>query len=298
MFGQPVEKLIVAELERGRAEEILRSLRGRAEDRRRAGPGAVDRARSARERSSAGSGGVVSIEEGIALLADRLVKCRRRRRARSPEAARSPRFWPKPGANQKVRGLALDCLKAEAKMPRTSGRPRFRVERRTLEPADTRNPSSHLLLARRHADSGPLRSTRPRRSRSGSCAVERRLVDDLTTKMTDPAPDEVGELCELLYQLLVPTEFRSTFCALGLSSSRSTARWRQLHWEMLATRRRRRWLRAARRPKALRAAAPHHLQPGADPAAAPGRGVPRADRRRPRRPSRAATTCRARAARR
>ena len=34
------------------------------------------------------------------------------------------------------------------------------------------------------------------------------IVDDLIEEDDRPAPDEVGQLCRLLYQLLVPTEFR------------------------------------------------------------------------------------------
>jgi hypothetical protein len=38
--------------------------------------------------------------------------------------------------------------------------------------------------------------------------VSRDVVDDLIAKMTDPAPEDVQELCDLLFRLLVPSEFR------------------------------------------------------------------------------------------
>ena len=97
------------------------------------------------------------------------------------------------------------------------------------------------------------------------------VVDDLTAKMTDPAPDEVDDLCDLLYRLLVPSEFRDVLESgpLVFEVDRAMA---QLHWEMLATGNGA-WCHAALGPAAVRPTATHDLQPGSDAAAAPGRGA-------------------------
>ena len=151
----------------------------------------------------------------------------------SPEADALVTLLAQAGANQRVRGLALDCLEAEAKTPRTSGRPRFRVERRTLEPADAKSPTRICFWY----DGTQLKAAAIDETATVAerlVTVGNDIVEDLTKKMTDPAPDEVGQLCELLYQLLVPTEFRSHLRSgpLVFEVDRAMA---QVHWEMLAT---------------------------------------------------------------
>jgi pimeloyl-ACP methyl ester carboxylesterase len=231
VFGQPVEKLVFAELERGRAEEILAAF----DEELTSGAGQA-RAQSVEldlyGRLKRGSGGTVSIEEGIALLAETLVSAASAT-SESPEAKALATLLAQAGANRKVRGLALDCLKAEAPTPRASVRPRFRVERRTVEQGAANIPARISFWH----DGKEIRTA----AIDQTATVAERLVrvsgdvvHDLTARMTDPAPDEVGELCDLLYRLLIPTEFRSVLDAgpLVFEVDRPMA---QLNWEMLAT---------------------------------------------------------------
>jgi pimeloyl-ACP methyl ester carboxylesterase len=230
VFAVPVEKLIVAELDRGRAEEIL----GAFEEELKSGAGRA-RAQSVeldlRGRLKRGSGGTVSIEEGIALLAETLVNAAGATRE-SPEATALATLLAQAGANQKVRGLALDCLKAEAPTSRASGRPRFRVERRTVEQGVANVPARISFWH----DGDEIRTAAINQTATVAerlVRVSGDVVADLTAKMTDPAPDEVGELCDLLYRLLIPTEFRAVLdsAPLVFEVDRPMA---QLHWEMLA----------------------------------------------------------------
>ena len=57
------------------------------------------------------------------------------------------------------------------------------------------------------------------------------MVDDLVAKMTDPSPDDVEELCQLLQRLLVPAEFEDVLRSgsLVFELDRPLAR---VHWEM------------------------------------------------------------------
>jgi hypothetical protein len=230
VFRVPVERLVVAERDRGRADEILNAFREEL------------RSGSGRERAESveivldgglkrGVGGAVSIEDGIALLADTIV-----------EAAGAPRGSPQAKAlavllgetsNQRVRELALTRLQAESATLRTSGQPRFRVERRTV--------------ARRAADIPTRISFWQDEAGIKAAAIDQTatvaerlvrvsgdVVGDLSAKMTDPPPDEADDLSSLFYRLLVPSEFRDVLESgpLVFELDRPMA---QLHWEMLST---------------------------------------------------------------
>lgn len=231
VFAVPVERLIVVERDRGRAEEILQAF----QDELASGAGRA-RAQSVdldvRKKLKHGSGGTVSIEEGIALLAETLVNAAGAT-SESPEAKALATLLPLASSNRRVRGLALECLRAEAPTARSSGRPRFRVERRVAEPAAADVPARISFWH----DGKAIRAA----AIDQSVTVAERLVrvsddvvDDLTAKMTDPAPDQVADLCDLLYRLLIPTEFRAVLDSgpLVFEVDRSMAR---LHWEMLAS---------------------------------------------------------------
>ena len=226
-----------------------------------------------------GSGGTVSVEDGIGLLAESLVSAAGAT-GEAPEAKALATLLELAGSNRVVRGMALECLKAEATSPRVSSRrPRFKVARRTVEQAAANIPA-RISFWHDHDEIRTAAINQTATVAERLVRVSGDVVDDLTTKMTDPAPDEVGELCDLLYRLLIPSEFRGVLDSgpLVFEVDRAMA---QLNWEMLATGNGA-GVDAALGPAAVRAAAPHHVQPGPDAAPAPGRGVPRAHRGRPR----------------
>ncbi len=231
VFAAPVERLVIAERDRGRAEEILEALKAELK------PG-TGRSKSQsveldlHRRLKRGAGGAVSVEEGIALVADTLVKA-----AVAPSGSREGRalatLLAQSGPNATVRRLALEQLAAEGREDATSGRPRFRLERRTAESRVADIPARVSFW-----DDGQVirtaaihqAATVPERL----VGVARDVVDDLVEKMTDPAPEGVSELCDLLYRLLVPAEFRDVLSSgsLVFEVDRPMAR---LHWEMLAS---------------------------------------------------------------
>ncbi len=230
VFRVPVERLIVVERDRGRADEILSAFR----EELRSGAG--------RERAESvelvvegglkrGAGGAVSIEDGIALLADTLVAAAGA--ATGSAQAKALAALLSETSNKRVRQLALARLQAEAATLRTSGQPRFRVERRTV--------------ARRAADIPTRISFWQDEAGIKAAAIDQTatvaerlvrvsgdVVGDLSAKMTDPPPDEADDLSSLFYRLLVPSEFRDVLESgpLVFEVDRAMA---QLHWEMLAT---------------------------------------------------------------
>ncbi len=229
IYDAPVETIVFAELDRGRAEEVL----GAFEDELASREG-EQRPRSAtlrlNRRLRRGSGGTVSIEESIALAAESLVKA-----AAAGDASRERRAFANLleqfGPNETVRKLALRSLRDEGgRKRRSTRRPRFRVERRTAFP-----PAAEIPARISFWDDGQtIRSaaihqaaTVPERL----VGVGRDVVDDLIAKMTDPRADEVVELCHLLQRLLVPAEFRDVLRSgsFVFEVDRALAR---LHWEM------------------------------------------------------------------
>ena len=229
IYDAPVETIVFVELDRGRAEEILGALEDELES-----EATEQRARSARLRLNPrlrrGSGGTVSIEESIALAAESLVKA-----AVATNGSREGRAFAtlleKCGPNETVRKLALQRLSDEgARKRRSTRRPRFRVERRLAF-----LPAAEIPARISFWDDGQTiraaaihqAATVPERF----VGVGRDVVDDLIAKMTDPSPDDVEELSQLLQRLLVPTEFQDVLRSgsFVFEIDRSLAR---VHWEM------------------------------------------------------------------
>jgi pimeloyl-ACP methyl ester carboxylesterase len=232
VFAEPVEKLIIAELDRGRAEDILEAFREELTK----GAG-VTRARSIKfdlhGKVKQGAKGRVSVEEGLALLADTLVDVTDAGDG-SPGGSALNALVACTGANQTVRKRALESLKKERGKARTSARPRFRVERRDIRPGAAEIPARISFWH----DGKDIRSAAIDQSSTVPervLRVQGDVVDELIAKMTDPDPSDVAELCQLLHDLLVPAEFGDLLRSgqLVFEVDRSTA---QLHWEMLATR--------------------------------------------------------------
>jgi pimeloyl-ACP methyl ester carboxylesterase len=230
-FPSPVGKLIVVEYERGRAEEILEAFKAELRsDSEQPSTRPVEFALAPRLKR--GSGGIVSVEESIALVAESVLRAAGGGKA-SREARALTTLLAEAGPNDTVRGLALERLREEGKQDVTTLRPRFRVERRAAEWRGVDVPTRVCFW-----DDGQViraaaihqAATVPERV----VGVARDVVDDLVAKMVDPAPEDVVELCDLLYRLLVPGEFRDVLGAESLvfEVDRPLAR---VHWEMLAT---------------------------------------------------------------
>ena len=168
---QPVEKLIVAERDRGRAEEILEAFKEELRSGAGVAEGGVGRARPVRRAQA--RLGRHGLGRGRPRSPGRVAReRRRRRRASRPEAERSPRSWRCAARTRRCAGSRARVPGGRGDDARDSARPRFRSSGRTcLEPRRTReDPRSDLLLARRHKRSGPPPSTSRRPSRSAWCA--------------------------------------------------------------------------------------------------------------------------------
>jgi pimeloyl-ACP methyl ester carboxylesterase len=230
IYDAPVKKLVFAEVDRGRAEELLGALE--RELARRIGPMAPRAAELRLDRRlRRGSGGTVSCEEAIALLGDTLVEAAGAA-SRSSEGRALATLFERTDANQTVRRLALERLRGEGATEREdTTRPRFRVERRvTGPPSEVRIPARISFWD----DGQTIRAaaihqaaTVPERF----VGVGRDVVDDLVAKMIDPSADDAKTFGRLLQRLLVPLEFQDV---LGSGSfvfelDRTLAR---LHWEM------------------------------------------------------------------
>lgn len=231
VFTIPVKKLLIAERDRGRAEEILEALKAELDSSSRS-PDASAAEITLAPRLKRAAGGTVSVEEGIALLAETVVEAAVASRG-SREARALETLMAESGPNATVRTLALERLRDEGKEPAPSTRPRFRVERRTVERRGAGVPARISFW-----DDGQViraaaiheAATVPERL----VPVGRDVVDDLVAKMTDPPSDEVDDLCDLLYRLIVPAEFGDVLSSgsLVFEVDRPMAR---LHWEMLAS---------------------------------------------------------------
>jgi hypothetical protein len=236
IMAAPVEKLIIAELDQGRAQEILDEVRRQVDELQR--NVAVEEGSrphtfhlAVERRLKRAPGGTVSVEEGVALLADSAVKAARAE-ADSPEARALAALIDQAPGNRAVRRLLLDSLNQEAARVATGGRPRFRVARR----ADRELRSDVPVRISFWEDGDTIRAaaiTQAATVPERVVGVSRDVIDELAEKCTDPAADALGDLSDLLYRLVVPPEFRE---ALGwgpvvFEVDRGTAR---IHWEMLA----------------------------------------------------------------
>ena len=229
-FVAPVTMVRIVERERGRAQQIHRELKKVARELRAAEqPPRVEIDLNRRLRI--GPSGTVSVEESIALLAQSALE----------QATGSPKsggrraveqLLAETSATRKVRELALEELQREgSKLEGRSGTRRVRVNF-TPEPG----PADSAVRVSFRDDGQTIRAaaihsaaTVPERV----IGVGRGFVDELVEKMTDPRAEDVGDLCKLLYRLLVPTEFRDVLRSgpFVLEVDRSMAR---VHWEMLA----------------------------------------------------------------
>lgn len=175
---------------------------------------------------------MVSVEEGLALLSDTVVHAAVAAGS-SREARALATLMARTAANRMVKKLALERLSEEGREAAASRRPRFRVERRTTAwsgvdiPARVSFWDDGQVIRTAAIDQS---TTVPERL----VGVARDVVDDLTEKMTDPPSESVGELCDLLYRLLVPSDFRDLLDSQSVvfEVDRTMAR---LHWEMLAS---------------------------------------------------------------
>ena len=229
IYDAPVERIVFAELDRGRAEELHGALE--EELARRGGeqrPSAVSLKLD--QRLKRGTGGTVSIEESVAQAAESLLRAAVAAAGSNAQVADTT-LLEQCGPNATVRKLLLQRILEEGgSEPVSKKRPRFRVERRT-----PRRPSAETPARISFWDDGQTiraaaihqAATVPERF----IGVGRDVVDDLIVKMTDPPASDVDDLCELLQRLLVPTEFGDVMRSgsLVFEVDRSLAR---LHWEM------------------------------------------------------------------
>ena len=230
VFVTPVKKLVIVERDRGRAEDILEAFNN-ALTADSGQPRKQSVELNLNGKLKRGAGGTVSVEETLALAADTLVSAATAPRG-SPEGRALATLMAKTGANATVRGYALERLREEGKEASRAPRPRFRVERRAPDTPEARIPARVSFWD----DGEVIRTAAINQSATVPerlVGVARDVVDDLAAKLTDPAPEDVGELCNLLYRLLVPAEFRDVLgsSSLVLEVDRAMAR---LHWEMLA----------------------------------------------------------------
>ena len=233
VFASPVERLLIVERERGRALEILEALRdcGRELERDdRPPPVRLEIVRRLRT----GRGGDVSAEESLALVVDSALRA-----ARAPAGSRERRAFETLGGEIRgtagVRKLALarvrsTAVQGEASPARVT---RFRVAARSV-PRGADNVPIRISfwddgLAVRAAAIHQA-ATVPERVIS----VDRKLIDELAERMTDPPADDVPRLSRLLRRLLVPAEFREVLQTgpFVIEVDRAMAR---VHWEMLAS---------------------------------------------------------------
>jgi pimeloyl-ACP methyl ester carboxylesterase len=230
VFTAPVERLVVVELDRGRAAEILETFR--SELRRRRGADRRLEGLELRPRIRRGEGGTLSVEQSLALLVDSALAG-----AAGPSGSRESRALETlvesmPG-NQAIRKLALEQLRSEGGLESKPGRlTRFRVERRAVE---TRRADIPVRVS--FWEDG--RAIRAAAIHQAATVPERLvtvggdLIDELILRMTDPPAEAVDDLSSLLYRLLVPAEFREVLMSgpFVFEIDRSMAR---IQWELLA----------------------------------------------------------------
>jgi pimeloyl-ACP methyl ester carboxylesterase len=230
VFVAPVEKLLIVERDRQRAREIRDALRDELENgigRTRAQSVEIDLVGRLRE----APGRAISVEDGLSLLLDSAVRIAGEDRASRPAKALRALVGEMP-ANEGVRALALERLRDEASRGGAPSRhPRFRVERRAVQ-----HRRADIPVRMSFWDDG--RAIRAAAIHQASTVPERLIpvgrdvVDDLVEKMTDPPGEEIGDLSDLLYRLVLPAEFREAlrFGPLVFEVDRAMAR---IHWEML-----------------------------------------------------------------
>ncbi len=276
-----MRKLVFAELDRGRAEELLEELEKRARGRERLAAELGERpaeppaeARNRRDR----------LDRGERSRSSPTASSPRPRRATGlARVALSRRSSRTAARTRPCASSLLERLRRESGKGATrSKRPRFRVERRTRGERAGDDARPHLVLGRRPDDprgrdprggdrSGALRRRRARRRRRP------RREDDGSR-----GPSEVDELSHLLRQLLVPADFEDVLQSgsFVFEVDRSLAR---LHWEMQPERDGRR----ERRVEPLSVVSPfaRQLRTSYSPAPTrPTRGDGRTSRARDRRP--------------
>jgi pimeloyl-ACP methyl ester carboxylesterase len=227
----PVNRLIIAERERNRAREILAALRtalaASAADPR------VELKLEPRLRTS--SGGTVSVEEGLALVLESALEAAAAP-ASSPAGRALATLVDGISAPKAVRALAregMTAAQADGDERPPSGLPQFRVERRTPEPPSSEIPArvsfwddgrAIRVAAIHQAATVPERLVR----------IDRKLIDELVERMTDPPVAEVRDLSDVVLRLLVPSDFQGMLGSgspLVVEVDRSTAR---IHWEFLS----------------------------------------------------------------
>jgi hypothetical protein len=229
IYDAPVERIVFAELDRGRAEELHCALED--ELARRAGEKRSSCVTLKLDpRLKRGSGGRVSIEESVAQAAESIVRAAVAATGSTEQVAYTT-LLETCGPNATVRRLLLERIADEAaREPTSRKRPRFRVERRMSTPPSAETPARISFWD----DGQTIRTaaihqaaTVPERF----VGVGRDVVDDLIVKMTDPPSSDVDELSHLLQQLLVPSEFGDVLRSgsFVFEVDRSLAR---LHWEM------------------------------------------------------------------
>jgi pimeloyl-ACP methyl ester carboxylesterase len=225
----PTERLIVAEWGRSRAFEVHAALESELANAR---PDADVEFRL-KERVTTGAGGAVSAEDGLALLVESALVA-----AASPTRSRHGRalatLVDEISAPEAVRALALEKVKGlqtDGDEDVSFDLPHFRVVRRAADRRGVEDPvrisfwddGRALHVAAIHqAATVPERIVR----------VDRTLISELVERTTDPPPEEIDELCELMH-LLVPSEFREVLHSgpLVFEVDRSTA---PVHWEFLS----------------------------------------------------------------
>jgi CHAT domain len=225
----PIERLVVAEWGRSRAFEIHAAFESELASAR---PDAEVEFRL-EERVTTGPGGAVSAEEGLALVLESALLA-----AASPARSRHGRalatLVEEISAPEAVRALALERVKsvrADGDGASSFDLPQFRVERRAADRRSIEDPvrisfwddGRVIRVAAIHqAATVPERVVR----------LDRGLITELVERTTDPPPEEVDELCELM-QLLVPAEFHEVLHSgpLVFEVDRSTA---PVHWEFLS----------------------------------------------------------------
>jgi pimeloyl-ACP methyl ester carboxylesterase len=225
----PIERIVIAEWGRSRAFEVHAALESELANAR---PDADVEFRL-KERVTTGAGGAVSAEDGLALLVESALAA-----AASPTRSRHGRalatLVEEISAPEAVRALALEKVKSlqtDGDVDVSFDLPHFRVVRRAADRRGIEDPvrisfwddGRALRVAAIHqAATVPERVVR----------IDRRLIAELVERTTDPPPEEVDELSELMH-LLVPSEFRDVLHSgpLVFEVDRSTA---PVHWEFLS----------------------------------------------------------------
>jgi hypothetical protein len=240
-FVTPIAEILIAELERGRAAEILRSLRDATDPQRDDLP---DREHQPVSFTVARSlkvtpGGGVSMEEAISIVADTVAE----QATRPATERRSLQSVLDQAATTKgVKALTFARL-VEAG---TTGARSFRV----VDAGQDENSARVPVRVSFREDGATIKAAAINHAATVServIAVRHDLVDELVSKLTDPPAGEVPRLSRLLHQILVPPEFREVLRSgpFVLEVDRRTAR---IQWEYLTAAA---WFAGAKEPLAV-----------------------------------------------